>query len=254
MNSPSISIQHAQLRYGEQVLFHNLNCILPAGQTTCLLGQSGIGKSSLLRLIAGLDAQGSHTHQSAHISTSDEISLHERIAYMAQTDLLLPWLSTLENVLLGYRLRRTYSDRLKSKAEVLLTEVGLGEALHKRPAELSGGMRQRAALVRTLLEDKPIVLMDEPFSALDTTTRLRLQTLAAHLLQNRTVLLITHDPLEALRLGHHILVMQGQPAQIETALTLEGMPPRAVTDKEVLYWQGELLQKLLAIHGETKSR
>ena len=103
----------------------------------------------------------------------------------------------------------------REAARGLLRAVGLAEAEDKRPAALSGGMRQRAALARTLMEDRPVVLMDEPFSALDAITRLEIQDLAARLLTGHSVLMVTHDPLEALRLGHRILVMSGRPAQLE---------------------------------------
>ncbi len=237
--APAISIQNAHLRYGEQVLFDDLTCHLPAGKTTCLLGPSGVGKSSLLRLIAGLGVTSGNRTAKEKI----QIDQHDPslIAYMAQTDLLMPWLSVLDNVLLGYRLRKESSP--ETRAHELLNQVGLGNAIKKYPAQLSGGMRQRVALVRTLMEERPVVLMDEPFSALDTITRLKLQKLAAELLANRTVLLITHDPLEALRLGHQILIMSGQPAKLEK-LELSGTPPRSLTDEKLLRWQGELMERL----------
>jgi hypothetical protein len=106
----------------------------------------------------------------------------------------------------------------------LLARVGLADFALARPETLSGGMRQRAALARTLMEDRPVVLMDEPFSGLDALTRLRLQALAAELLAGRTVLLITHDPLEALRMGDHILIMNGRPATLSTLPDLPGIP------------------------------
>jgi putative hydroxymethylpyrimidine transport system ATP-binding protein len=112
------------------------------------------------------------------------------------------------------------------------------------PSELSGGMRQRAAIARTLYEDRPIVLMDEPFSALDTFTRVRIQDLAAELLEGRTVLMITHDPLEACRLGHHLVVMSGTPAQLAPPISLRGATPRALDDPELLRTQGELMKLL----------
>ena len=130
----------------------------------------------------------------------------------------------------------------------LLTKVGLIKVAHQFPASLSGGMRQRAALVRTLLEDRPIVLMDEPFSALDIITRLRLQELAVELLKDRTVLLVTHDPLEALRMAHRIHIMSGVPAKLDDALIPHGVSPRDLSDKSLLELQAQLLQKLRAAY------
>jgi putative hydroxymethylpyrimidine transport system ATP-binding protein len=161
---------------------------------------------------------------------------------MGQDANLLPWLSVLGNVTLGARLRGEPPD-LRA-AEALLARVGLGGQRDQPPATLSGGQRQRAALARTLMEDRPVVLMDEPFSALDAITRARLQALAARLLEGRTVLLVTHDPLEALRLGHRIQVMAGQPARIEPPICPSGTPPRDLHDPVLLARQGELLARL----------
>ncbi len=127
----------------------------------------------------------------------------------------------------------------------LLDQVGMAASAGARPATLSGGMRQRVALARTLYEDRPVVLMDEPFSALDGLSRARMQTLAAGLLHGRTVLLITHDPLEACRIAHRVLVMSGFPATLSPALTVPGPTPRAVDDSAVLATQGALLRTLL---------
>lgn len=242
MKSPAIFIANACLRYKNQILFDHLNFHLPAGETTCLLGRSGIGKTSFLRLIAGLS-----TEAKANIYASDQQSLQGRIAYITQSNYLLPWLNVLDNVLLGYRLRRT--NKPLEQAHKLLNQLGLSQTLKKYPSQLSGGMQQRVALGRIMLEDRPIVLMDEPFSALDTITRYQLHEFAAPLLQNRTVLLITHDPLEALRLGHHIAVMSGQPVQIEYLNTaLNTIPPRPHSDLELLNWQSKLLHRLHACH------
>ena len=175
---------------------------IPAGQWTCLLGPSGVGKSTILRLLLGLDTAGQFH---GTIGADDNKDVPGRASYMAQTDLLLPWLSVRDNVVLGARLRRETPDH--ARADELIAGVGLSAHRSKRPAELSGGMRQRAALARTLMEDRPVVLMDEPFSALDAGTRARMQELAAEVLTGKTVLLVTHDPAEACRLVHHFVVL-----------------------------------------------
>lgn len=241
LDPPSIDLHAGRLSYEGSLLFEALDLDLPAGRWTCLLGPSGVGKTSLLRLIAALGPADAESR----VRTSDGHPLDHRIAYMAQTDLLLPWLSALDNVLLGRRLR---GDRVGpepiERARALLARVGLAGAEGKRTAQLSGGMRQRVALARTLMEDRPVVLMDEPFSGLDVVTRVRLQDLAAELLAGRTVLLVTHDPLEALRLGDRVHVLAGQPARLDRALEPDGAPPRAVTDPALLALQGELLRRL----------
>ncbi|MBV9509663.1 MAG: ABC transporter ATP-binding protein, partial [Caulobacteraceae bacterium] len=188
-------------------------------------------------IIAGLEQPSTGV-----VEASDKLPLRRRIAYMAQQDLLYPWLDVLQNVMLGSRLRGKAGDA--DRARELLARVGLGDRATALPAQLSGGMRQRAAIARTLYEDRPIVLMDEPFSALDAITRARIQDLAAELLQGRTTLLITHDPLEACRLGHRLFVLSGHPARLGPPITVRGETPRAPDDEDLLHTQGRLMRML----------
>ena len=258
-----VRLHAARLSYRGAVIFDDLDLELPAGRTTCLLGPSGVGKTSLLRLIAGLAENhgGNDGKDSGSPSAAvdrDGRTVQGRVAYMAQQDLLLPWASVLGNVLLGPRLRGEDRDpEVDGKARSLIEQVGLKGRETDLPVRLSGGMRQRVALARTLVEDRPIVLMDEPFSALDAITRFALQELAARLLAERTVLLVTHDPLEALRLGHRIIVMAGSPARLETALDVDEdvdgdaggpaelpPPPRDPGHAGVLARQADLLKRL----------
>ena len=210
------------------------------GRVTALLGPSGSGKSTLLRLAAGLLAAP------GAVMANDGLPLAGRIAWMAQQDLLVPWRDALGNVLLGQHLRGEQPDT--DRASALLAAVGLTPAdARKMPAALSGGMRQRVALARTLMEDRPVVLMDEPFSAVDAPTRHRLQDLAARLLAGRTVLLVTHDPLEALRLADRILVLQGSPAAPAEVAVPAGAPPRPARDGALLDAQAALLERLAGV-------
>lgn len=237
--APGLSLEVDRLAFAGRTLLEQLSLEVPGGRTTCLLGPSGVGKSSLLRLLAGL-------LPGARRSASDGRPLEGRIAWMAQADLLLPWLTVEENLLLGFRLRgasRQVLAERRQRARHLLTRVGLGQAAGALPHTLSGGMRQRAALARTLVEDRPIVLMDEPFSALDAITRHRLQDLAAELLAGRTVLLVTHSPLEALRLGHELRILRGQPARLGPPLRPPGTPPRTA-DPALLALEAGLLEEL----------
>jgi putative hydroxymethylpyrimidine transport system ATP-binding protein len=238
--APAVSITDAQLGYDGVVLFDGLSMTLEAGRLTALLGPSGIGKTSLLRLIAGL-AQPSEKGQ---VACSDGGSLAGRVAYMAQSDLLLPWLSVVDNVALGARLRGQPADM--TRACTLLSEFGLEGYEDALPQSLSGGMRQRAALARTLMEDRPIVLMDEPFSGLDAITRARLQELAVSTLAGRTVLLVTHDPLEAIRIAERIEVMAGRPASLGAPLTPPGRPPRDSSTPDLAALYGDLMRRLTA--------
>ena len=258
----AVHLHAARLSYRGAVIFEDLDLDLPAGRITCLLGPSGVGKTSLLRLIAGLTDNeggdggngGGGTLPPGTAVDQAGRAVQDRVAYMAQQDLLLPWASVLGNVLLGPRLRGEDRDPdIVQRARGLIAQVGLKGREEDLPARLSGGMRQRVALARTLLENRPIVLMDEPFSALDAITRFALQELAARLLAERTVLLVTHDPLEALRLGHRITVMAGSPARLETALdVLDDVggadelpdPPRDPGNADVLARQADLLKRL----------
>ncbi|NNE84912.1 MAG: ABC transporter ATP-binding protein [Alphaproteobacteria bacterium] len=219
-----LRIANARLVYDDTPLFDNLSATITGGQWTCILGPSGVGKSTLLRMIAGLGP----TDPATDITASDGSPLAQRTAWMAQQDLLLPWLSVAQNVALGQKLRGDPADR--EQIATLLADVGLDSRPDALPAALSGGQRQRVALARTLMEDRPVVLMDEPFSAVDAITRARLQELAARLLRGRTVLQVTHDPLEALRLGHNIHVMAGRPAKLGVVIQPPGDTPRDPTD------------------------
>lgn len=234
-----IDLSGITLSYDGKPLFAGLDFHLERGQCTCLLGPSGVGKSSLLRVIAGLLPV-----DQGEISCGDGGSTKNRVAWMGQSDGLLPWLTALENVCLGSRLRGERPER--ERAQALLADFDIAPLAERLPSTLSGGQRQRVALARTLMEDRPLILMDEPFSALDAITRTRLQELAANALRGRTVLLVTHDPLEALRLGERIHVMAGSPAVIEPAISPGGAPPRALGDRDLLDLQATLLDRLTA--------
>lgn len=230
-NPPDLRIRGARLIYDGSPLFDGLDADFPAGRFTCLLGPSGVGKSTLLKALAGLADVGTEMPPL-------------RVAYMAQDDLLCPWLDALGNVAWGAKLRGERADL--DRARDLLGAVGLGDRALARPHELSGGQRQRVALARTLYEDRPVVLMDEPFAGLDAPTRWRLQELAAKLLAGRTVLLVTHDPREALRLGHEIRVMAGRPATLGPAIVPAGDTPRALDDLALLAQESRLIAELSA--------
>lgn len=242
--APNIYLKQITLAYREKCLFSNLSLHLPKGQWVALIGASGVGKSSLLRVLAGLTTTSEKF--SGHIFADNSIPVNQQIVYMPQNDLLLPWLTVLENTLLSTKLTQSLQHRPNmERAQNLLEKVGLADAIHLYPHQLSGGMRQRTALARTLMENKPIVLMDEPFSALDTITRYKLQNLAASLLKDKTVFFITHDPIEALRLAHVVYLLKDTPAKLCQIAQLDSQPPRHLSHPEVLKLQTLLFSELM---------
>jgi putative hydroxymethylpyrimidine transport system ATP-binding protein len=243
MTAPGISVADAGLAFGGKTVFSDLTVEVAAGRWTALLGPSGVGKSSLLRLIAALPAVDGSTRGT--VTASDGAPLDGRIAYMAQRDLLLPWLSVLDNVLIGVRLRGGRPDAAaRGRATALLDDLGLSGEASARPDALSGGMRQRVALARALFEDRPVVLMDEPFSALDALTRHRLQETAARMLRGRTVVQVTHDPMEALRLADRVLVLAGAPPRISALDPPDGIAPREVDQPGMAAASADLIRRL----------
>lgn len=243
----NITIREASLRYhdSEEYVLSALNMDFPAAQWTCILGRSGCGKSSLLRYMANL--LENKVQWQGNLTVTPTAEFHEQVAYMAQQDLLMPWLSVLDNVLLSAKFGRKETkaslQQQQDKAHLLLQQVGLADKAHYLPQQLSGGMRQRVALARTLMQDKPIVLMDEPFSALDAVTRYRLQNLAYQLLKNKTVVLITHDPQEAIRLANQLYIMQGRPAYAE-ALVVPSSPSPRKFDAQCAALQQTIIDRL----------
>jgi len=205
------------------------------GEIVTVVGPSGCGKTTLLELICGLQRPDAGTVRS------------EPAALMAQRDLLLPWHTAIDNASLALRLRGVGAAQARAAAAPWLERFGLGGFEHARPSELSGGMRQRVSFLRSLLADKPVLALDEPFAALDALTRQEMQGWLEHVLASepRTVVLVTHDVEEAVVLGDRVIVMSQRPgravAEIEVALPR----PRRRTDPAV----GALRERALAALG-----
>ncbi|MFV0576439.1 MAG: ABC transporter ATP-binding protein [Vibrio sp.] len=257
MNSSIIKAQvelfQLSFRYQDQAenLFEKLTHTFKTGTWTSILGASGCGKTTLLKLIAGLQNGSGIQSGKIHLRALglDESLLSNPIAYMGQKDFLFPWLDVLHNACLEtYLSTGKISAQQKTKALALLKQLGLADVAQARPQQLSGGMRQRVALARTLMQQKPIVLMDEPFSALDALTRYELQQLSCEMLADKTVIFITHDVQEALRVSDDILLMSGQPAHLDPCCVPKSTQPPRDIDAEFAQAQ----QKILAMLTQTR--
>lgn len=233
----AVQIRGLTLAFGEQSLFNNFDFDLPRGKWTVLLGRSGVGKSTLLRVIAGLERD---SIRQGNIHFPHPLKL----AWLAQQDSLYPWLSIVDNVQLEAHLQGKKNATTRQQAEQLLCAVQMQEHRHKRCYQLSGGQRQRVALARCLMQQADLILMDEPFSALDAVTRLQLQDLACELLADKTVLLITHDPQEAVRLADQIYVLRQSSQSLSNALMPNGNKPRALNTAN-LALQQQLIAQLI---------
>ena len=234
--SPEITLSGSAY-LGGRLLFDTLTLPLRSGEWTALLGPSGSGKSTLLRLIASLPVAAEFDGK---VEADDQHDLSDRIGYMAQQDLLLEWATVRDNITIGSRLRGETCP--PDKLSDIINAVGLNDKSEKRPCELSGGQRQRVALARTLMEDRSVILLDEPFSALDARTRTDMQDLAVSHLVDRTVLLVTHDPGEAVRLCNHIYLLQDN--SLIKAQSLSGPFPKPVDNSDALALQAKLLLQI----------
>ena len=183
------------------------------GEVVSLIGPSGCGKSTLLNIGAGLCAP---SEGAVFVDGEPVQGPNAHVAFMLQKDLLLPWRSIVENVMFGVEIQRLPAPERQRRAQELLQNLGLAEFAGHYPHQLSGGMRQRVALARTLAVDPSVLLLDEPFSAVDAQTRMVLQRDLAQTLERagKTALLITHDLLEAVTLSDRVLVMSRRPGRI----------------------------------------
>jgi NitT/TauT family transport system ATP-binding protein len=204
-------------------------------EVVTVVGPSGCGKTTLLELICGLQRPDSGTVASAPA------------ALMPQRDLLLPWLSAVDNAGLALRARGVSRDGARKAAAPWLERFGLAGFERARPAELSGGMRQRVSFLRTLLAGKPVLALDEPFASLDAITRQEMQGWLAHVLDRepRTVILVTHDVEEAVMLGDRVVVMSPRPGRSVANIAVALARPRKRTDSAVV----ELRERALAALG-----
>ena len=229
---------------------------LPRGQFVAVLGPSGCGKSTLLMMLGGLEPV-----TSGQITIGGEPMTGPRtsIGVMFQDPTLLPWKSALDNVLFPIRVLKRPLEAYRSDAQQLLARVGLDGFMHKKPHELSGGMRQRVAICRTLVYDPELLLMDEPFSALDAITRDEMNELLLDLWgqYTKTALFVTHSIREAVFLADRVLVMTRRPATIVEDLTIPFARPRPTAIGETREFNeicGHLRERIEKGHNRTERR
>lgn len=213
------------------------------GEFVSVLGPSGCGKSTLFNLIVGLLQPDAGRIQIDGVPITGNTGA---FAYMQQKDLLLPWRTVLGNVLLGPEISGRPRAEARAEALQLLDQLGLKGFERSYPAQLSGGMRQRAALVRTLLLKKDILLLDEPFGALDAMTRAVMQSILLDIWQawRQTILLITHDVDEALLFSDRIYVLTARPAMVKEVVEVALPRPRSITDMALIQLKRHLLETL----------
>jgi ABC-type nitrate/sulfonate/bicarbonate transport system ATPase subunit len=230
----SLSFRKVTRRYGALTALAGIDLDLRANAVTAVVGPSGCGKSTLLELVAGLQEpdEGEITRQPS--------------AYMPQRDLLLPWRDALGNAALALECQGVPRAEARRRAAPLFERFGLSEFEHVRPAGLSGGMRQRVAFLRTLLQGRPVLLLDEPFGALDAITRADLREwLAAALVEEpRTVLLVTHDTEEAVFLADRIVVLSPRPGRVVADFEVALPRPRSITDRAFIELKARALEAL----------
>jgi NitT/TauT family transport system ATP-binding protein len=235
-------------------IIQDLSLAVGAGEFLTIVGPSGAGKTTLLNVIAQIDtaSAGEIIFDGARVACQDVRTLRpgldRRIGYVTQDDNLLPWRTTIDNVLFPLEVQGRLDAQTRAQAQTLVGAVGLAGFERYYPHELSGGMRKRAALIRTLLYDPPVILMDEPFGALDAQTRTQLQAdlLTLWNLKRKTIIFVTHDIIEAIALGDRALVLTRAPARIAAEHLIPIPRPRNVRDIFGLEGFAALYEKIRA--------
>jgi len=243
-----LNVSRLSKRFGDLSVFENFDLLLSQNGFTVLIGPSGCGKSTLFNVLTGVVAG-----DAGEILWRGKTVAHLRklSAYMQQKDLLLPWFSLMDNALLPARVAGADMAKSGEKARALFKRLGLEGFESYLPGEISGGMRQRCALVRTLMFERELVLLDEPLSALDAITRRSLQTLLLMLQVEfeKSILMITHDIEEALRLADEVLVLSGRPMRILDRFSLKETKPRRLDDPRLIEIKEYVLRLLQEYTG-----
>ncbi|MCA1645887.1 MAG: ABC transporter ATP-binding protein [Chloroflexi bacterium] len=239
-----ISLDHAAVRYGEFKAVQDISFDVPSGQFVAIVGPTGCGKSSLLNLAAGLLAPAEGVVSTGHQPVND---VNRDCGYMFQVDALLPWKTALDNVLLGPTLRGVSKPHATAQAHEWLARVGLSGFADRYPHQLSGGQRKRVAMAQALINRPPILLMDEPFSALDVQTRALMEHELLALWQDlrATVLFVTHDLEEAIALSDRVVLLTSGPgARLKGDYPVDLPRPRNVIEARFTPGFGEIYERV----------
>lgn len=222
--TPLLTLDKLSLIYhspdSETLAVDKLSFEVHEGELLAIVGPSGCGKSTLLSLLSGLLAP---SDGEILLRGKPIRELKNATALMPQRDQLFEWRTILKNVVLGLEIQKKLTPEKTEEAKNLLEKYGLGDCLNKKPSELSGGMRQRAALIRTLMTGPEILLLDEPFGALDFQTRLRVVDDVENIIRSekKTAILVTHDISEAISVADRILVLSARPATVKSVLNID---------------------------------
>ena len=245
MKNKLLEIKHLKKNYytkkGEIAAIKDISFDIYDKEFLCIIGTSGCGKSTLLNILANIENK-----------TSGEIIYNKKdlkIGYMLQEDCLLPWLNILDNATLGLKINHKKSKKNSNYTKNLLIKYGLKDFIYKYPNELSGGMKQRVALIRTLATKPDILLLDEPFSALDYVSKLSVSNDVYNIIknENKTVVMITHDIAEALSLANRVIILSKRPAKIKNIYNIkidENTPLKRRNNNKFNYYYKILWEEL----------
>jgi ABC-type nitrate/sulfonate/bicarbonate transport system ATPase subunit len=228
VTAAKLSLEGISQRFGDTLALADTNLDIAPGEFVSVVGPSGCGKSTMFNIIAGVQVP---TTGRVRIDGADVTGKNGHVGYMLQKDLLLPWRTVLDNIVLGAILKGGASRTQREEGVALAQRYGLGDFINHYPSALSGGMRQRAALMRTLAMHHDVMLLDEPFGALDSQTRFAMQQWLVSVweTENRTIVFVTHDIDEAIYLADRVVVMTPRPGQIREILTVPIERPRPVS-------------------------
>ena len=238
MADVALHIEGLSKQFGPESVFHNVHMQVRAGEVLSILGTSGSGKTTLLKVIAGLEKEDSGMIQ-WYGEPINEVRPQDRgIVYLYQEPLLFPHLNVFENIAFGLRIRKVADNEIKNRVRNMLSDLGIAEHAQKAPEQLSGGQKQRVSFGRALIIQPKMVLLDEPFGALDQDTRKQMQQLLRKILsdQNMTAIFVTHDIKEAIQMGTRIGKMKDGKLHVFPSLKAFIEDPKSGVQEEAKFW------------------